>query len=305
MTIRHTIQQPNFDSVIEPARPDRAARLTIRLKVALIPLDPSVPWIAGSAGTPPSHIATAASPVKYGLVRDYLNRRSVPCRSFTAAEWNGFGIAFKQAVERGWNNQLILLPEEPEDGSGGLNDQDYRYFMGSPMVQAHAEGALDIAVMPANVPGHAQIEVVHLVTPGDDFRVWMHRITNESVQFHRHYDSDWPEWSTLQITAAHEAGHWLKALSETHFEHIDAAYAKTLPTAAQRATKQYGRSLGREAALMGKGSVVTEHEARPWLTRIRRHTPMTLGWSMIHRIEFDKIKYRIGERQKQLSGRSK
>jgi hypothetical protein len=70
MTIRHTIQQPNFDSVIEPARPDRAARLIIRLKVTLIPLDPSVPWVAGSAGTPPSHIATAASPVKYGLVRD-------------------------------------------------------------------------------------------------------------------------------------------------------------------------------------------------------------------------------------------
>src|SRR5436305_24789 len=64
---------------------------------------------------------------------------------------------------------LILLPEEPEDGSGGLNDQDYRYFMGSPLVQAHAEAALDIAVMPANVPGHAQIEVAHLVTPGDDF----------------------------------------------------------------------------------------------------------------------------------------
>ena len=133
----------------------------------------------------------------------------------------------------------------------------------------------------------------------------MHRITDESVQFHRHYDSDWPDWSTLQITAAHEAGHWLKSLSATHFEHIDAAYAKTLPTAAQRATKQYGRSTGREAALMGKGSVITEHEARPWLTRIRRHTPMTLGWSMIHRIEFDKIKYRIGERQKQLAGRSK
>ena len=112
MTIRHTIQQPNFDSVIEPARPDRAARLTIRLKVTLIPLDPSVPWVAGSAGTPPSHIATAASPVKYGLVNDYLNRRSVPRRSFTFAEWNSFGIAFKQAVERGWNNQLILLPEE-------------------------------------------------------------------------------------------------------------------------------------------------------------------------------------------------
>ena len=290
--------------MIEPARPDRAARLGIRLKVTLIPLDPSVPWVAGSVGTPPSHIATAASPVKYGLVNDYLNRRSVPCRSFTTAEWNSFGIAFKQAVERGWNNQLILLPEEPKDGSGGLNDQDYRYFMGSPIVQAHAEGALEIAVMPANVPGHAQIEVVHLVTPGDDFRVWMDRITDESVQFHRHYHSDWPEWSTLQITAAHEAGHWLKALSETHFEHIDAAYARTLPTAALRATKQYGRSLGREDALMGKGSVVTEHEARSWLTRIRRHTPMTLGWSnnTPRRIRQDQVPHRRA--QKQLAGRS-
>jgi hypothetical protein len=93
----------------------------------------------------------------------------------------------------------------------------------------------------------------------------------------------------------------LKSLSESHFEHIDAAYARTLP-AAQRAKKQYGRNIGREAALMGAGSVVTEHEARPWLTRIRRHTSIILGWSMIHRIEFDKIKYNIGSRQKQLVG---
>lgn len=301
MAIRRTIQQANFDSVIDPAGPGKPARLTIRLKVELVPLDPSVPWVAGSAGTPPAHIATAASPVRTGLVKDYLNRRTVPCRSFTTAEWNAFGIAFKQAAERGWNNQLILLPGEPADGSGGLSDEDYRYFIGSSIVQAHAEGALDIALMPLGTPGHARIEVVHLATPGDSFRVWMDRITDESVQFHEHYDSDWPDWSTLQITAAHEVGHWLKSLSQSHFEHIDAQYARTLP-AAQRATKQYGRNLGREAALMGKGSVVTEHEAQPWLTRIRRHTPMLFGWSMIHRIEFDRIKYEIGDRQKKLQG---
>ncbi len=301
MSIRHTIQQANYDTVIEPAAPGRAARLTIRLKVVLIPLDPTVPWVAGSAGMPPFHIATGASPVRRGLVNDYLNSRSVPCRSFTAAEWNAYQIAFKQAVERGWNNQLIMLPDEPEDGSDGLSDEDFRYFIGSPHVQAHAEGAIDIALMPLTAAGHAQIEVTHLETPGDAFRVWMNRITDESVQFQRHYDSDWPDWSTQQITAAHEAGHWLKSLSASHFEHIDAEYAKTLP-AAQRAKKQYGRSIGREQALMGKGSVVTEHEARPWLTRIRRHTPMKLGWTMMHRVEFDRIKYEIGERQKKLLG---
>ena len=80
MSIRHTIQQANYDTVIEPAAPGRAARLTIRLKVVLIPLDPTVPWVAGSAGMPPFHIATGASPVRRGLVNDYLNSRSVPCR---------------------------------------------------------------------------------------------------------------------------------------------------------------------------------------------------------------------------------
>jgi len=29
---------------------------------------------------------------------------------------------------------------------------------------------------------------------------------------------------------------------------------------------------------------------------------MKLGWSMIHRIEFDRIKYEIGDRQKKLQG---
>lgn len=300
MTIRQTIQEANFDSVLEPAAAGRPARLTIRLKVVLIPLDPSVPRVAGAAGAPPMHIATGASPVRYGQVNDYLNSRSVACRSFTTAEWNAFKIAFKRSVELGWNNQLILLPEEAGDGDG-LSDDDYRYFIGNPKVQAHAEGAIDIALMPLTGTGHAQIEVVHLAKPGTSFRAWMHRITDESVQFHAHYDSDWPDWSTQQITAAHEVGHWLKALGAKHFEHIDAAYAKTLP-ANQRGSKQYGRTLGRAAALMGKGSVVTEHEARPWLARIRRHTPMRLGWSMIHRIEFDRIKYEIDERQKQLTG---
>ena len=301
MTIRHTIQQTNFDSVIEPAAPGRAAKLTIRLKVVLIPLDPQVPWVAGSPGMPPFHIATGASPVRRGLVNDYLNAHSVLCRSFTAAEWNAYQIAFKQAVERGWNNQLILLPDEPEDDSGGLSDEDYRSFIGNPHVQAHAEGAIDIALMPLTATGHARIEVVHLDTPGDKFRAWMHRITDESVNFSRHFDPNWEDWSTLQITAAHEAGHWLKSLNATHFEHIDAAYVRTLP-ANQRGNKQYGRSIGREQALMGKGSVLTEHEAIPWLTRIRRHTPMKLGWTMMNKVEFDRIKYEVGDRQKKLLG---
>jgi hypothetical protein len=215
-------------------------------------------------------------------------------------EWNEYRTRFKRAVEHAWNNQIILLPTDSGDASDGLSDQDYRQFISNPQIQAHAEGALDITLMPINTLGHALIEVAHLEKPGDRFRVWMHRITDESVQFAKHYHRDWPDWSTGQITAAHEIGHWLRALNASHFEHIDAEYAKNLP-AARRAKEQYGHTLGRKAALMGSGSVVTEHEARPWLTRIRRQTTMKLGWSMMHKIHFRSVANNLSERQKRLT----
>lgn len=296
MTIRRTIVQRNYDSVLDPAQPGRPAKLTIRLKVALVPLDPSVPRIAGAPTPPPAHLATGASPVRYGPVNDYLNSRSVKCRSWTFAEWNTYKIRFKRAVEQAWNNQMILLPTESGDE---LDDEDYRQFISSPMIQAHCMGALDIELMPLNTPGHALIEVAHLEKPGDAFRVWMHRITDESVQFARHTDKDWPAWFTGQVTAAHEVGHWLRSLTQTHFEHIDAQAAKKLPQAL-RARKQYGVTLGREEALMGAGSIITEHEASPWLTRIRRQTSMKLGWRMIHSTEFRNAMHNIPDRQKDL-----
>ncbi len=94
----------------------------------------------------------------------------------------------------------------------------------------------------------------------------------------------------------------LRNLNADHFDHIDAAYARTLP-AAQRAKIQYGRTLGRKEALMGDGSLVTEHEAQPWLTRMRRHTTMKLGWSVMHSIAFRKVMNALPDRQKQLAAR--
>ena len=297
MTIRRTIVQRNYDSVLDGARPGQPAKLTIRLGVKLVPLDPSVPRIAGSPSPPPAHLATGASPVRHGLVNDYLNSRSVKCRSWTVAEWNTYKIRFKRAVEQAWNNQIILLPTD-SGGNDELNDEDYRQFISSPTIRAHCIGAIDVELVPLNLVGHALIEVVHLEKPRDAFRVWMHRITDESVQFATHTDPDWPAWFTGQVTAAHEVGHWLRSLTQTHFEHIDAEAAKILPGPVQ-ARKQYGLTIGREVALMGAGSLVTEHEASPWLTRIRRHTSK-LGWTMIHSTEFRRVMYNIPERQKDM-----
>ena len=300
MTLRQTIMQPNFDSVLEAAKPGRPAKLTIRLKVTFVPLDPSIPWVAESPGSPPTHLADGMANVRRGLVLDY-NDNPVACRSWLVPEWNAYKIRAKRAVEHAWNNQLILLPTDSGFANDALSDADYRQLMSNPNVRAHVEGAIDIDFMPTNMAGHALIEVVHLDNAGAGFRVWMHRISDESVQFASHGHSDWPGWRTGQITIAHEIGHWLRDLNATHFEHIDAAYAKTLP-AAQRAKAQYGHTLGKKAALMGGGSELTEHEAQPWLTRIRRQTSMKFGWSMMHAIRFRRIMNETTDREKQLAG---
>ena len=291
--------QGNFNSVLDPAQAGRPAKLMIHLKVTLVPLDPSIPWQPLSPGSPPTHLANSMANVRRGQVLDY-NNRPFACRSWLVPEWNAYKIRFKRAVEHGWNNQLILLPTDSGDPNDALSDADYRQLISNPNVRAHVEGAIDIALMPTNIAGHALIEVAHLDNPGAHFRVWMHRITDESVQFTTFHDPKWPGWSTGQITVAHEVGHWLRGVNATHFDHIDAAYAKTRPLA-ERAKVQYGRTLGRKEALMGDGSVVTEHEARPWLARIRRQSSMKLGWSMIHAIEFRKIMNETTDREKQLA----
>jgi hypothetical protein len=301
MALRRMIAQPNFDSTLAPAQPGRPAKLTINLKVTLVPLDPSVPWTPTGTQLPPTHLAASKAHMKHGQVKDY-NNTAVACRSWLVQEWSEYKVRFKRAVEHAWNNQMILLPTESGEAGDGLSDQDYRQFISDPKIQAHAEGAIDITLMPLNVVGHALIEVAHLENAGARFRVWMHRITDESVQFARHEDKKWPGWFTGQITAAHEVGHWLRSLNSTHFEHIDAEYAKNLP-AARRAKEQYGHTLGRKAALMGDGSLVTDHEARPWLTRIRRQTTMKLGWSMMHKIHFRNVVNNLSDRQKRLTSR--
>jgi hypothetical protein len=51
-------------------------------------------------------------------------------------------------------------------------------------------------------------------------------------------------------------------------------------------------------------SLVTEHEARPWLARIRRQMSMKLGWTMMHSIHFRRIMNELTDREKRLmSGR--
>ena len=111
MTLRRTIMQPNYDSVLDPAEAGRPAKLTIRLKVTLVPLDPSMYWVPESPGSPPTHLADSMANVRRGLVLDY-NNTPVTCRSWLVPEWNAYKIRVKRAVEHAWNNQMILLPTE-------------------------------------------------------------------------------------------------------------------------------------------------------------------------------------------------
>lgn len=51
---------------------------------------------------------------------------------------------------------------------------------------------------------------------------------------------------------------------------------------------------------MGGGTVVTDHDATPWLSRLRRQTSMKLGWMYVHRINFRRGPDDVSARQKML-----
>jgi hypothetical protein len=184
-----------------------------------------------------------------------------------------------------------------------LSDADFRQMIGNPRMPAHFEGALEINLVGPGAAPHAVIEVVRLANPGATFRDRMTRITDESVRFNKTVftagASRGVTGETGQITAAHEVGHWLRTADEKVFDHIDREHALTLPQA-QRDDAQYGRTLGRFQSLMGGGSLVGDHEAGPWITRLRRHTSMKLGWMFIHKKMFHWSPDDVSARQKRL-----
>jgi hypothetical protein len=310
MAIRSEILEPNYDSFFDPALPGRPALLRIRLKVTLIPLDPTTPWArashssklpgAPSGPLPPSRLAPTQASIQRGQVLD-ASAQPVMCRTWLASEWPQFTRRFKNTVENAWNNQMVFLPVESGDPTDSLSDADFRQMIGNPRMPAHVAGALEIDLQGPGSAAHAVIEVAHLANPGASFRDRMTRITDESVQFHHtvfRSASRGITAQTGQITAAHEVGHWLRSPGEKVFEHIDRQYALTLP-AAQRDDAQYGRMLGRFQSLMGGGSLVGDHEAAPWITRLRRHT-RKLGWVFVHKKRFRWSPDDVSARQKRL-----
>jgi hypothetical protein len=314
MPFRASITGQNFDSFFDRANGPQPARIRIQLKVTLVPLDPSTAWARSShsaplpadmpsATIPPDHLAPDMSAIKRGNVAD-ANGQAVACRSWLVSEWSEFVTRFKQSVEHAWNNQMIFLPTESGVRGDELSDDDFRMLIGNPRLPAHAAGALEIEVQPKGTIGHAIIEVAHLQNPGATFRARMTRISDESVLFKHHTfvygRSRGVEGETGQITAAHEVGHWLRDPTTQVNEHIDRAHSRTVP-AAQRGKAQYGKTLGRYHSLMGGGSVVGEHEAQPFIARLRRHSPMKLGWSLMHRIHFQQNLGKISDRQRRLT----
>jgi hypothetical protein len=157
MTIRRTIMEPNFDSVLNPASGGDAAELTIAIRVGLAPLDPRAGGSQPVRMSPgPAYLAHGAADMQSGNVVD-VNGTAVKCHSWTAPEWNAFQIQFKQVVERFWNNQIILLPDDEGDPRDVLSDAEYREFIANPRIRARAEGALRVSLLPGGGAGQAMI----------------------------------------------------------------------------------------------------------------------------------------------------
>jgi hypothetical protein len=302
MAFRTAIAQTNYDSVFEPTAGGRPATLTIRLKVALNPLDPAAQWVPRpqNGQQPPTHIAATSAAVRKGAVVDY-NGAPFLCRSWIVKEWNAFKIRFKQMVEVGWNNQILLLPTD-DDQTHRLTDDEFRQLVFNPRYPAYVACAIDIQLVPVGGSAHALIEVAHIdqSTPQTGkFRVWMNRITDESNEFEVYHFQQWPGVTFRQITSAHEVGHWLRTLVATHFDHIDVGYAATQPPATA-GDAQYGHTQTLRSAMMGAGLVATDHEAMPWLSAMVRHAHLSLAWTFMHRANFDMAMPDISPRQRAL-----
>lgn len=301
MTIQRSATGANFDSVFEPAQPGRAAKLNIQLKVTLLPFDPKAfklpPLLPEDfARSRMTHLAWTDAEVRHGLAYVPMSR-PVPCKSWLVPAWEAFKVRFKKMVELSWNNQMLLLPV---DGGGNqLSDADYRQLIGNPKLQAHVQLGLAIEIMPGEREGNAVLSVANLEDASPYLPENMTMISNRSVEFLKTTDVDFPEWSTQQIPAAHEIGHWLRSANGKDLDHIDLKYALKHGTGFFD-IKAYGRNLSRKAALMGGGNLFTAYEAGPWLERIKQHIPAQQGWTPIHRIDFGKIMSDLSDRQKRL-----
>lgn len=323
------IQNPNYDSIIEPAQGRTPARLTIQLKVVLVPMDPSVPYAPRSTTHPGRfnftfnhHLAEHMGAVRRGTVRDTAGT-PFRARSWVRQEFDEYRIRFKQAVERTWNDQIILLPpDEPpgKDAAYGLADAEYRALIGNPAVPAHAVGSLELLMLPMQGDTHAGIQVVRLdrkeeplgrrlkplAASGEgEFGSYAWLMTNEDIFRVDNRDYRWNSSTFSQIPAAHEIGHWLgppqpKVTGDRFLPHIDMEFCSTTPGYSIDGDCEYGHVASKRKGIMGVGSVVTEYEASPWLTRVRRHTGALFGWRLMHRIHFRNTPPPISARQKAL-----
>jgi hypothetical protein len=144
----------------QPGLGGDAAKLTIAIRVGLVPLDRRAGGSQPVRMSPgPAYLAHGAADMQSGNVVD-VNGTAVKCHSWTAPEWNAFQIQFKQVVERFWNNQIILLPNDEGDPRDVLSDEEYREFIANPRIRARAEGALRVSLLPGGGAGQAMIEVV-------------------------------------------------------------------------------------------------------------------------------------------------
>lgn len=318
MAIRNVVRTTNYDTIFEPAKHGKPARLRLRLMVALRPRDPSVPEknIPSTSAAVPVHLATRGQDMRTGWLYDY-DGKPFQCRSMLQSEFNTFQIKFKRAVELSWDNQLFLLPPVGAEGNSALGDRaltddEYRQFVDDPGKPARVVCELEVVLTPWSQPAHAPIEVVHLLNQEQkkDFRSFFRRILDTDWQFRLVERSKWSKIRIYQITAAHEVGHWLRGYDpetgkRTIFDHVDRKKYEEDVAAGKKpkGSKQYGYTMGHKLAMMGEGNTVTDHEARVFLAAIARHTGVLFGWQPIHRVHYNNNTAKVSDRQKKLVGR--
>jgi hypothetical protein len=321
VSFRKAIMQSNYDSVLDLAAAGRSAKLTIRLKVFLLPVDPKNPPPLEFSNPPqpiPAMTGATVDNWKYvdlGWVQD-ANGTPFQCRTWLQEEWNRFNIAFKRQVENIWNRQMVLLPPEEVGNGDGFNDQDYLQLISDPKLPAHVECALDIELANLHFNNkfpHQQnrppIAIVQLYKrEGGAFRSYARLMTNEDLEMRKHVFAQWPNITFTQLTAAHEISHNLTELDGSYTLHVDYQACKddykknNTPPELQDPDCQYHRTQETAQSLSGVGNLFTDYEAQHWLNRVRRHTHVLFGWKTVLRNRLITGQVPVSDRQRSLLG---
>lgn len=233
---------PLFDARLDSSllAPNRNARLTLRLRLALRQLDPAG---GGERGYYPDY-GDPAEPLR-------------PIRRWSAAAWELWKRRFTQVVEGYWSRRFWL-----ENNFSGLPSLEFE--RNGYVYRSQIQCRLRLQLVSTPSSAHATVDVVRLAPGARAFGSHTALFSSRDLGLIRK-DRTADGRRIRQRTVAHEIGHLLG------LEHVDVGKPHC-PPSNTNAFACYGVDDVDVAAVMGAGMTLRTENARPWREMMIRMT---------------------------------